>query len=252
MWQHHKSKKHGVGDLQTVTLDELSKLLTKTSDTEDLRYIPLPPFDEKRESLALTRTSLKREWPILKVFGSGLAQYRSVLHAAPNVWQMEPMVYHACRGLGIPLAIGVAYSMPVTAEMARQLRPVVVVLSEAQASEFKSLLPQSARIDGTYTVIVQHLYNGAPHTFTAFDSFSMRVLELIPGFPLIYTCPTTDDHNLWHASDEYVWGKEENGAASIIPLSAEMPWFGKLILPFRLGRGSRCACGREAFAYSYA
>lgn len=232
------------------TLAAIEKILKRPGSTH-VRYIPLPPFENARENAPVAEAAHDRRWPMIEMLGPALFNYRSVLHAGPNIWQMEPIVHNACAEKGIPLAIGIAHGIPVSAEMAKQLRPVVAIVSAAQAEEFRSLLSPTARVDGTYFILVSHLASGEMREFPPIFSPHMNVLELMPGFPLAHTCPETEMHENFHLSGEYFWYARGDGGISIIPASPEIPWFGVLDIPLSLKPAGACTCKRPLFTLRY-
>jgi len=208
------------------------------------RYIPVPPFTAPK----LVQIPYGRQWPLAEMLGPILDKYRSVLYGAPNIWQMEPIVYNAARALKKAPAIGVAHSMPATADMARQLLPVVV-LSEEHAPQFSVALHEQHISEEMFIITINHLSVTEPH-FTSFVAPSMRLIELMPGYPLVYTCAKSQKKDLWHLSEEYAW-HHEGKLSTISPLAKELPWTGVLELPFTANKLSKCACGKESYELAY-
>lgn len=224
---------------------EFHTLLHPRSD-EKMRAIPLPPFDNDREFVPLASFPRGRVWPMFDALKDALPEFRSVLYAAPNVWQLEPIIFETCLTMKKLLAAGVSYNMPVTADMLRQLAPTVAIFGIEQAKELERLTHENPIPRENLAVIIVHHIPGTREQDWGTFSFSHHhVIELLPGFPLLYSCPRSQKR-LWHVSDEYEWSHDAE-SPTISPLRPDAPWSGTLSLPLVAQKQAACACGKDIF-----
>ncbi len=240
----HTDKKHIDESLPITTFGHLEQLL-RLPETDDVRYAPLPYSKE----IKMVRAPSERTWPLLGSLIQHHGQYKSLIYAAPPLWQLEQLIYRSCRMIGLPVAGGHAHNVPVTVEMVRQLAPSIIVIGEGQTSLFDQTAADRLSHNGTFAIIIGQLgeTDGKPVSLRACPS--MRILECISGYPVAYTCTTTH-HGAWHVSQEYAWYAGPTSAV-IVPLSAEVPWYGALQMPFVLKEQDICICGKRSFALTY-
>lgn len=225
-----------------LELHQLAEALRSAESSA--HHVPLPPFKEGRADNPLVRIPLERAWPIPAIAQRVAGHFQSIIFAAPNIWQMEPTVYRAARALGVPLAAGVAYNPPVTLEMAKQLSRALVALSAEQMGEFLTAQAQAHSPAAPFLVWISHAVNGARTNPLLANGSSMHVVELLPGYPLLFSCPAGESDHV-HVSDEYDW--YSNGERTAVAPKETGPWTGLLVLPARLKRHTTCRCGMNAY-----
>lgn len=198
---------------------------------------PVPVLPVSTAPAPLAHIPRERMWPVLSVIPS-LERFRGVVYAGPAIWQLEPTVYRTCRARSLPVAAGNPKNLPVTAELARQLSPSLIIVADTDAQQLAELFPQRT-LEGSFTVIVRQLGEQPGIGFPHASYGHMHVLEVLPGYPVAYSCPVSHKQP-WHLFDEYSW---TSGASAGIASDPALPWDDELTLPFGVTKKETCTCG---------
>lgn len=219
------------------------------SSQEPVRYVPIPPITREQHNVSLARIPHARTWPIPRELANTVGPFQSIIFAAPNIWQMEPIIFHAAQELGIPSASGVAYNPPVTLEMARQLPHSLVVVSATHAAEYLTVITEARGVVHTVFAWISHIADTSFIHPALFGSSFVQVVEILPGYPIMRSCPLSGE-KIFHLSREYAWYAHEKETA-IAPTGSRL-WDGFVRLPFSLKKTTMCRCGENAYVINVA
>lgn len=227
---------------RVLDLHELARELKSTQ--EPVHYVPIPPIAPEQVDVQLAAIPRARAWSIPQELALRVGDFQSIIFAAPNIWQMEPIVFRAAQALGIPCASGVAYNPPVTLEMARQLPHSLIVASAALSPDYLKALSEARGAVNAVFAWISHLGDSSLIRPTLFGPSFVQVVEILPGYPIMRSCPLSAE-KVFHLSREYAWYASEGGTC--IAATAHELWEGFVRLPLSLTKTAPCRCGEHAY-----